>query len=54
MQDTNAKTAETHAASPNTQDIGASLKKPFTVTAPMWVFGAAALAALALVGIALD
>ena len=54
MQDTNTETAKTHETSHAPQDIGAWLKRPLTVTAPTWAFGVAGLAALALLGVALD
>ena len=51
MQDTNAETAKTHETPAASQDIGAWLKRPLTVTAPTWAFGVAGLAALALLAL---
>ena len=54
MSDTNFQTPKSDQASRKPQDIGAWLKKPLTLTAPTWAFGVAGLAALALLGMALD
>ena len=54
MSDTKFETTKTYEASSNSQDIGAWMKKPLTVTAPTWAFAVAGLVALALLGIAID
>lgn len=52
-QDTQSPTTHSQGQA-KTQDVSAWLKKPLTISAPTWVFLAAALVALGLVGIALD
>ena len=54
MSDTKLETSNSKKGSEKPQDIVAWLKKPLTLTLPTWAFAVAGLAAIALLGIALD